>query len=210
MARKRPASLERRVGSREPKKRVIVICEGEKTEPDYLLQLSRRTRTALVQLEILDSDHTAPKKLVEVACEELKALAREAKKARDAVARNDEVWCVFDVDQHPLIPEALQQAEANGVHIALSNPCIELWFLLHFADCTAYLERDEARRKLTSELGEYEKGGFDLDPFLEKFESARDRAVKLEAKHEGDRSLFPANNPSSGVWRLVETLEAAY
>ena len=210
MPRKGRGTLERRVGSREPKKRVIVVCEGEKTEPDYLRQLSRLTRTALVHLEIVDSTHTAPKQLVEVACEEVKILAKEAKRTRDKAARNDEVWCVFDVDQHPLIPEALQQAEANGVHVALSNPCIELWFLLHFADCTSYLERDAARRKLTAELGQYNKGAFDLSPFLDRFQEARDRAVRLDTKHHGDETTFPDNNPSSNVWQLVETMQAAY
>jgi hypothetical protein len=210
MPRRGRGTLERRVGSREPKKRVIVVCEGAKTEPDYLRQLSRLTKTALVQLEIVDSAHTAPKQLVEVACDEVKSLAREAKRSRDKVARNDEVWCVFDVDQHPLIPEALQQAEANGVHVALSNPCIELWFLLHFTDHTSYLERDAARRKLTTELGQYSKGAFDLRPFIGKYQEARDRAVRLDTKHRDDESTFPDNNPSSGVWRLVETLQAAY
>lgn len=211
MARhRRPNSLSRSVGSREPKKRVLVVCEGSKTEPDYLSQLSRRSNTALIQLELVDTPHTAPKKLVEVAVELKREIDKESKKAKDSPAKRDEVWCVFDVDQHLFLKEAIDQAGANGVRIALSNPSIEVWFLLHLKECTGFLERDDARRRLEAELGTYAKGQFDLTPLLGKYEVARARAKALDVKHAGDGTLLPHNNPSSGVWDLVETLKAAY
>jgi hypothetical protein len=50
----------------------------------------------------------------------------------------DEVWCVFDVDEHPKLAEARDQANANGIQLAVSNPCFELWLLLHFQEHRAH------------------------------------------------------------------------
>lgn len=210
MAKRRSSnSLRRSVGSREPKKRVVVVCEGSKTEPEYLKQLNRRTKSALVELVLEDSDATSPKQLVERASYLLKTSQKEARRTKDVNAKADEVWCVFDIDEHPYLIESVQQAKANGVFLAISNPSIELWFLMHFEDCFAYIHRDSALKRLENYL-DYEKGAFALYPFLGNFDAARDRSQRLDVKHEGDQTDFPHNNPSSGVWRLVESLDAHY
>ena len=208
--RGRVNSLQRQVGKREPKKRVVVVCEGSKTEPDYLVQLTRKARNALVELVIAEADETTPKQIVERACRLLKDSRREAKRTKDVNARADEVWCAFDVDEHPNLREAVQQAGDNGIKLAISNPNIELWFLLHFEDSFAHLHRDVARRRLKAQLGQYEKGSFNLEPFVNRFEEARERAIRLDQKHDGDGNRLPDNNPSSSMWRLVTTLQAEY
>ena len=44
-----------------------------------------------------------------------------------------EVWCVFDRDRHPSYQEAFELASRNRrIRLCWSNPCIELWFLMHF------------------------------------------------------------------------------
>ena len=40
----------------------------------------------------------------------------------------------FDVDEHPGISDAKQMARASGIKLAISNPCFELWLLLHFRE----------------------------------------------------------------------------
>ena len=97
---------------------------------------------------------------------------------------HDEYWCVFDVDVHPYLREATALAKSNGIKLAISNPCIELWFLLHFANQTAYIERREATRLAKERLGSG-KGLAPqaLDELGENFDVAKERAVRLEAKH---------------------------
>jgi hypothetical protein len=204
------ARLERKVATRAPKKRVVVVCEGEKTEPMYLKLVNARSESALIELVVVDEPSTAPKQLVERACREKKAAEKQARRTKDPNTNIDELWCAFDVDEHPLIREACQQADDNGIHLAISNPCIELWLLLHFADQQGYIHRDDARRQLQQRIKDYDKRLTTLDDFEGKFEDARDRAKKLEAKHIGDETSFPENNPSSGMWRLVEAMQAEY
>lgn len=208
--RRRGPRLTRRVGTRYPKKRVVVVCEGSKTEPDYLRLIDRASDTALVELEIIDESATSPKQLVERCCRLLREAKRVARRTRDPNAKIDEIWCVFDVDQHLMLVEAAEQARANDVRLAISNPCIELWFLLHFRNQTANIDRHAARRALSEHLPRYDKRIGSVDNLSGRYEVARDRARALGRKHEGDGTVFPHDNPSTGVWALVDSLGAGY
>jgi hypothetical protein len=48
---------------------------------------------------------------------------RAASRAGDEFLRYDEVWCVFDVDEHPHVADARAIAMAAGLRLAMSNPC---------------------------------------------------------------------------------------
>jgi hypothetical protein len=118
----------------------------------------------------------------------------------------NEYWCVFDVDVHPRLDEALQLAASNDILVALSNPCIELWFIIHFQDQAAYLNRGDAEKMAQGLL----KSGKTptpaaLEQLVDKYDSAKQRACQLDRKHQLDGSL-PNSNPSSGVWRLVDVI----
>jgi hypothetical protein len=83
--------------------------------------------------------------LVENAIAQKKYDQREARKNRgDAF---DEYWCIFDVDDHPRLEEALALAAANGIKVALSSPCLEAWFLFHFELQTASISKDDAQHR---------------------------------------------------------------
>ncbi len=208
---RRSFSLERKIGSRSPKKRVLVVCEGEKTEPIYLRLVKLNTNNAVVvELELLDEKATSPKQIVERACLEQAKARKLARQTKDPNASIDEIWCAFDVDDHPMIKEAHQQADANGINLAISNPSIELWFLLHFENQTGYLHRDDALHKLKTYIKGYDKSFESIDVLRDRLRFANTRARKLDEKHRGDETSFPDNNPSSGMWRLIESLAAHY
>lgn len=172
------------------------------TEEAYLLLWKRRLRErALVDIPDF---HGPPMSLVREAAAIKQAEEKEDRRGRGRM--HDEYWCVFDVNSHPYLPEAITLAETNGVKTAISNPCIELWFLLHFCDQTAYIERREAARLAKEELGAGKRLTPDaLDVLGENFDTARERAKRLEAKHRGDGTPAPAN-PSSGIWSLVDAM----
>jgi hypothetical protein len=183
----------------------MVLIEGERTEDAYLLFWKRRLRRQVL-IEISDF-HGTPMALVEKAVEQKTRDAREQRRGRGTA--HDQYWCVFDVDTHPYLAEAMELAEKHGINLAISNPCIELWFLLHFADQTAYIECRDAARAISGETG----SGKDLTPnalelLRENFDAAKDRAQHLEAKHRGDGTTYPGN-PSSGVWRLIDAIHSA-
>ncbi len=54
---------------------------------------------------------------------------------------HDEVWCVFDCDDHPDLPQTMALLRDHGIGIASSNSCFDLWILLHAADQRAHIDR---------------------------------------------------------------------
>ena len=93
---------------------LLVFVEGQRTEETYLVGWRRLYRDRV--LVTIDDFRGAPLSLVQHAIE---AQRREAYEARRGRGRpHDQIWCVFDVDQHPNIPEALALA---AQHKALAD-----------------------------------------------------------------------------------------
>lgn len=188
-------------GAKRPQ--LLIFTEGEQTEPVYLTHWYRLYRERVI-VRIAPHRGTTPLALVHAAIDQRTRDRSEAKRGRgDAF---DEYWCVFDVDAHPNLNDALDLAAAREINVALSNPCIELWFAIHLQNQTAYLERHEAQRTSHQLLG------FEKTPTLEAlqrlvdtYDVAKARAQALDRKHRGDGSP-PHSNPSADVWRIIDTI----
>src|SRR5258708_15670003 len=138
--------LKRKVATRRPRKPLLIFCEGERTEPEYLHALKRLPAVrdvAAVDLRVeTGQGGSVPRTLVSLA-----VAARG--RAIDEEAEIDEFWCVFDVEwprNHPGLREAVEQAERNSIRVAVSNPCFELWLILHFRDYSAWLNNRTGSR----------------------------------------------------------------
>ncbi len=184
----------------------MVFCEGEKTEPEYLNALKRQPSVrdvAAVDLRV-ETGHggSVPLTLVSLA-----TAAR--KKAVDEDAEIDEFWCVFDVEwpvNHPNLSVAAERARKQGIKLAVSNPCFELWLILHFKNCARWLN-NEAACKLRNSLDGSVGKGLDAAKYMPLRNTAVARAAALEVRHAKDGTVFPDDNPSSGVYRLIESVE---
>lgn len=152
----------------------------------------------------IDPFHGVPLSLVNEAVKTKKVESRDQKRGRGRA--HDEIWCMFDIDAHPNVTEAIQMARDNGIRLAISNPCIELWFILHFEDQTAYLSRQDAQSRSSELLGCGKNLSREaMDVLFEQFEDAGRRAHNLDVKHTNDGSP-PGSNPSSSVWKLIESI----
>jgi hypothetical protein len=200
---KKNDSLRRRRGFREPRARFLIVCEGRVTEPLYFKEI-RRVERGIIDLEIVPGG--VPKTVVERAVEMKKQSEREAKRGKDQNLRYDSVWCVFDVDEHPFVPEAKQQAQANAINLAVSNPCFELWFLLHFRDQTAHIERHRVQHLCREHMPGYQKAP-PCDALRPHEAEATERAIQLENWQESRGNA--GGNPSTGVYQLIRQIQAA-
>jgi len=201
-------SLKRRVAIRTPRKTLLVVCEGTRTEPDYLNALKQQPAVhdvAAVDLRVeTGRGKTDPKNLVSLA-----VAARNA--AIDEDAEIDEFWCVFDVEwptNHPGLHEAITQARNNSVEVAISNPCFELWLILHFQDQSAWLDSDDACR-LRARLDGSKGKGLAAAAYMSRTADAANRAKALDERHQLNNIRFPRNNPSCGMHHLLATMESA-
>ena len=120
---RRRANSDRRVDRGRPQKRIVILCEGAKTEPCYLREIQRLHRLTAVEV-------------VGAGCEAL-GLVREARRrVGNRKDRPDEVWCVFDKDslKDDDFDNAIAQCAASArLEAFWSNEAFELWFVLHFA-----------------------------------------------------------------------------
>lgn len=194
--------LRRRAPTRDPLPVILVVCEGEVTEPDYVegFRLAHGATTVRVQVEAPGGD---PKALVERAAALRDKAELEARRARDRNLRYDEVWCVFDVDRHQRLEEALREADRSGIKLAVSNPCFELWLLLHFDDQTAHLTPKQARDWLRGHLPGYAK----RLRFSDVAGGCTDAVRRAKALDKRQEELGEAGgNPSTGMHRLTERI----
>ena len=160
--------LRRQAAIRKPYERLLIVCEGSKTEPNYIGEIRAQYKLPTANVLVLPSElGTAPIQIVEYA-EQM--LLHGDSHARIGARAFDQVFAVFDRDDHASYDAALAKCQSlDNVHrnsdkervrfypIA-SVPCFELWLLLHFEDIQAPLHRDEAYARLANHLGGYEKG----------------------------------------------------
>ena len=145
MARpKNRGSLQRRKPQREAYDRVLIVCEGAKTEPNYLRELQAHYQLSSANLQITGEGGSAPKSVVDLAINLF-----------EQDPDYDAVFCVFDRDGHATFDEAIQRIRDKklirraGKHkigearfeAIVSVPCFEYWILLHYEDTTAPMHR---------------------------------------------------------------------
>jgi hypothetical protein len=94
-------------------------------------------------------------------------------------------------------------ALANGMEVAVSNPCFELWLLLHLKDCPGELHRHNAQAMLKNHVPSYDKN-VDFGDYQAGYERAVKGAKYLDqlANSIGE----PGRNPTTGVYLLTEKI----
>jgi hypothetical protein len=194
--------IRRRGPSRQPKVRILVICEGKKTEPGYLKQFQHHVRNPRVHVEPL-GPAGVPITVVETAIARRRIADEEARHQRDENLRWDQVWAVFDIDDHPNVAAAKQLAQANDILLAVSNPCFELWAFLHFADQRGHIERDKLRVALQEHLP-----GYDKELSFARMHGGYGEAVRRARELDKVATLSdrPGKNPTTGVYLLTEAI----
>lgn len=202
----RDRTLRRKVATRPVKKTLLVFCEGQRTEPEYLNALKRQPsvrEVAAVEIRIAQADSGAvPLTLVRRAID---ARTRSVNETDEI----DEFWCIFDVEwpvNHPNLADAVTLADANAISLAISNPCFEMWLILHLKEHGAWLD-NEPTEKLRHQLDKSTDKGIDPARYMPHVGRAAIRAAKLEERHRRNGTIFPNDNPSSGMHRLITSIQ---
>lgn len=191
MADRRRRSLKRPVKTRLKKKKIFLFCEGKNTEPQYFKAYERYVQSSVVEL-ITETKRGVPKTLLELALERQAEISKRSYIRENG--KNDQVWLAFDRDDHDDVPQVLSACEANGISVAFSNPCIEVWLILHSED----YDKDE-HRKLTQKhcakvcVGYDAKKGKvpDFSDLLQRVRDAEHRAIDMERRRYKDGSPAP-------------------
>lgn len=207
-----------RSGRREGRSRMVqmtrhlVVSEGKETEPRYFegvraaLGAANGRKVAIVVKGT--GKHTLD--LLDFAVEH----------CRYAPETFDHVWLVFDKDDFPAADfDAMERkcAELSDgsrtFHALWSNPCFELWPLLHLRYTTAPMTATECQRALaqamSKDLGvEYRKNLGGLFGMVDgQRVEALHRVQRLEAHHGELGNIRPsAQNPATKVGEIFDEI----
>lgn len=167
----------------------LVFCEG-KTEKEYVEALKRHYRLPItVKTKVSGADIN--QRFVNQCVKELQL----------PPGQECRIFYIYDADVKAVV-EKLQSLDGT---LILSNPCVELWFLLHSREWVKRIEAGDMVRMLMQSSGcwkTYRKGCFSAEQqkrLIEGIPEATERARRMK---------FPAN-PSSNVYIFIEALERA-
>jgi len=184
----------------------LIVCEGEKTEPNYFAALEKELPIGTVELKI---DGIGRNTI---------GLVNYAIKHRDNACRKfDRVWVVFDKDDFPddNFNGAIIKAASNNVNCAWTNEAFELWFLLHFQFVNSGINREGYKsyleREIINKSGNVNYKYIKNDPntflILEAYgdqKQAIEWAKKLKQNYTDQR--YSTHNPCTLVLELIEEL----
>ncbi len=176
---------------------IVIASEGKDTERIYFKALAKEYTNPRVHVHILErseaeQNNSSPDHV-------LKQL--NDYKSQYELEADDELWLVVDKDRWTeamLSRVATECSQEVAMHMALSNPCFELWLLLHIEDSALLTPEEqkqwiENRRKskngdpylkvrLRQKMGSYHESSYDALALIAHVEDAIERARALDKK----------------------------
>lgn len=182
MASKREASPSLRM-----RKIALVICEGE-TEVGYINLLKMWYRSPIRIVSHIEGTKITPA-LVEKRTKELQ------------ISHLDKVntFLMYDMDVRT-INEKLQKCKAQ---MLLSNPCFEIWLLLHSKDQKAAINSDSLIKELKKSANVWKN--YSKAAFTETQKAFLNNNTDVAVKRA--KRLCEFQNPSTGIYKLIEMLK---
>ena len=216
---KKKEDFRRSVATLPARKRILIVCEGSKTEPKYFGALVSKFGLTTAEIEICGECGSDPKSVV--------------KFGKEMIGKDpdfEKIFLVFDKDRHVTFIEALnlvnglkQRYPKKSILAITSNPCFEFWFLLHHkitdkpfseSGSKSPCENVISQLKKIPEFENYRKGELDhFDVLFDKLPFAKknaSRIVEQSKKSFDHRQTIHSSNPLTLVHILVEALEQLY
>ena len=174
---------------------IVIASEGKDTERIYFKALAKEYTNPRVHVHILErSEDEQNNSSPEHVLEQLNDY-----KIQYELEADDELWLVVDKDRWTeamLSRVATECSQEVAMHMALSNPCFELWLLLHMEDAASLTTEEkkqwmENRRKsknadpylkvrLRQKMGSYHESDYDAPALIVHVEEAIARAKDLD------------------------------
>jgi len=182
--------------------KILIVCEGEKTEPNYFNGLRDKLRLNSANVKITGKGASNPMGVVSLA-------GKRYKEHKDAGFPFDRVFCVFDRNNHGDYDEALNKIKKmrgreDVFHAKVSVPSFEYYLLLHYEYTTSPCTSAQALSRLKKRIRGYTKGKKDIFAVVyDKLETAKiDARKSLTAARKSG-----SDNPLTEAHELVEFMQ---
>ncbi len=214
--------LRERIEGQKPRRRYfLIVCEGERTEPNYFDSIRRMLPKEMADRITVKGKGYSTLRLVEAACE------KNRERLSTGMPPYYHIWVVFDKDSfedddfdnainkisaldcYPVSDEVQHQRW----HAAWSNEAFELWYILHFQDTTGgALSRSVYQQMLEKHIRDccgvdrpYKKNAADMFPLLMRYTPQAIERAKNALRTQTGKPPH-AQNPATMVHLLVEEL----
>ncbi|HOE39138.1 MAG TPA: RloB family protein [Bacteroidales bacterium] len=193
----------------------LIVCEGEKTEPNYFESLKNDLPKGVLNVCDFRIEGTGNNTV---------SLVKRAMALRDQWQMQiekpiDKLWIVFDKDSFSdqSFNAAIQTCMAKNpvVDCAWTNEAFELWYLLHFHYYNTGISRKQYQELIEKNFKEkglknytYKKNSTEMYSLLKTYANrdfAIKNAVKLKKLYLGQQN-YSTHNPCTMVYKLVAEL----
>ena len=212
--------LRQRISTRTSKNKpyrryYLIVCEGEKTEPNYFESLKEKLPKEMVKRISIQGKGRNTMSLLRSAEAEVENRYSSNKPPYY------NIWLVFDKDSFAdnIFDATISKASSNTIHgkqywhCAWSNEAFELWYLLHFDTHFSAMNRNDYQNKIEDcmkNIGvnrSYKKNAVDMYELLEPLQNNAIKNAKIALSTQNSKNISPSKmNPATKVHLLVEEL----
>lgn len=161
----------------------FVFCEGE-SEEAYISYLKRLYHVP-IEIYIKTAGNKVNQKYIN------NSINQHLKHPKD------KLFLLYDLD----VPEMMERLQnIRGSVLLVSNPCFELWYILHYVNQTGEITTQECVEKFNRICKDYKKGNIS-NKLAERLSADIGKAVHRAKK------LTLYQNPSTSVYLIIEELE---
>lgn len=193
--------------------RILIVCEGEKTESNYFKSFDQMQYGSVVYNVECEGGKINTLQVVDKAIE-----LRD--KAIASGSAYDTVWAVFDKDDFPAsaFNSAIIKAEQHGIGCAWSNEAFELWYVFHFVNRVTAMSREEYKKAISKHVNEspvytlktkyvYQKNDLKSHAIITTH-GDETRAIRYAESQANtfDDTRYATHNPCTTVYKLVRLL----
>jgi len=196
-----PSKYQRKQNEITPK-RTFICCEDTEKAPKYFEEFLSYFRIDTSRVRILKKTDTrsSPDHILN----EIEKFKKELKDNNDYYAK-DEFWLVVDVDRWGAnLSRTIAFCNQRKYNHAVSNPCFEIWLLLHYVDGTLLNNDPTSYSKsiINNQLSNYNLSGRnDKDYFPQT-----DNAVLNTEQIDTDRLTGWPQKTGTRIYRLIREL----
>ena len=197
--------------------RVLIVCEGSKTEPNYFKSFHMMENSGGLVFEITNGGGGINTTQVVEKAIELRDKAVCDGKPYDVT------WAVFDKDSFDAdkFDNAIEMARSNDIRCAWSNEAFELWYIYHFENRITSMPRTEYQKRITTLVRQnlkgkrtkntnfvYTKNNPEMRSILKECGCDEKIAIRWAKKQSEtfDNKSFHLHNPCTKVYELVSLL----
>lgn len=208
-------SFDRNTGIKEPSL-IIIAAEGQEAEQRYFEGIAdkleeQRTQLQLKVLPKRAQGNSAPQQVLNQLSDYEKEIGMD---------EHDELCLVIDRDRQSWteqeIASVAQECANKQYLLALSNPCFELWLLLHNVDVNSLTDKQLEqihnnsngflKKEVSRVKGGYKTSKLKIDDFWGDTEIAIERAKKLDTEPQ---HRWP-NQVATRVYLIVEKIRQIF